>query len=322
MALGMVEKLQQHRDGFTVFDIVVAVSTGNGVGPPQGCRQSTVGLFCYSIFIFNSVYMEQQAGVKKSQLGTMKIIIFIFFGLLVVGLLAGLTEETRSKQEREQFVASLETPAFDAKTVLGASASEAEAILGAPSPEIKKATPVIVEILGSKLLAGTTSTFWKKEDFIIWTTALNKKPIDQICIIDPKSKYKTDEILKKVSLASSTDQYSILGVGDGNGFCVCIKKSQNPFCKDQAKTIADKNARQEKIEKVCAEHKDWEERICENVVDEEVSIGMTPEQALAAWGLPTDINRTIRSGSRQEQWVYGLGTYIYFTNGVLTSMQN
>jgi hypothetical protein len=55
---------------------------------------------------------------------------------------------------------------------------------------------------------------------------------------------------------------------------------------------------------------------------EGVSIGMTAERVLlSSWGKPDDINRTTTSRGIREQWVYD-GGYLYFQDGVLTSIQN
>jgi hypothetical protein len=54
----------------------------------------------------------------------------------------------------------------------------------------------------------------------------------------------------------------------------------------------------------------------------QVVVGMTKEQALASWGRPERVNRTLTRGGVSEQWVYGLSTYLYFTNGRLTAAQN
>jgi hypothetical protein len=52
-----------------------------------------------------------------------------------------------------------------------------------------------------------------------------------------------------------------------------------------------------------------------------VSVGMTPEDALASsWGKPERINRTTNSRGTSEQWVYPGGEYLYFDNDVLTSI--
>lgn len=52
-------------------------------------------------------------------------------------------------------------------------------------------------------------------------------------------------------------------------------------------------------------------------------IGMTKAQALASnWGKPSKINTTIKAGLTHEQWVYGTGSYLYFENGILTTIQN
>lgn len=268
--------------------------------------------------------MEEQTSILRQikKLGPMGISAVCVGAIFVIGMICAAWGDSVSKKERARFVATLDIPAFDAKAVLGGSLGDTENILGAPSPEIRKNNPVIDTILSGVATGGTKSVFWKKDDLVIWATYLDKKHIDQLCIIDPKSVYSTADILKKVSLVGVTDKYSILGLDDQNGFCACTKNSKNQFCKEQVKTIAEKNARQQKIDKICSDHPSWGVGICTNVVDKEVRIGMTPDQALAAWGTPIDINSTIRSGGRQDQWVYGIGSYIYFTNGVLTSIQN
>ncbi|WP_305825797.1 hypothetical protein [Massilia brevitalea] len=54
-----------------------------------------------------------------------------------------------------------------------------------------------------------------------------------------------------------------------------------------------------------------------------VALGMTPSQVRASnWGSPQRINRTTGSFGVHEQWVYSGGNFLYFENGVLTSVQN
>lgn len=54
-----------------------------------------------------------------------------------------------------------------------------------------------------------------------------------------------------------------------------------------------------------------------------VSIGMTKDRVLKSnWGKPIDINRTTTSRGVREQWFYGGKNYLYFENGILTTIQN
>jgi hypothetical protein len=55
-----------------------------------------------------------------------------------------------------------------------------------------------------------------------------------------------------------------------------------------------------------------------------VRIGMTQDQVIngSNWGKPQKINRTTTRYGTREQWVYGDGNYLYFEDGVLTSIQN
>ncbi len=52
------------------------------------------------------------------------------------------------------------------------------------------------------------------------------------------------------------------------------------------------------------------------------SIGMSECAAAAAWGRPEKINRTTSARGTRAQWVYGGHNYLYFDDGVLTTVQN
>lgn len=67
-----------------------------------------------------------------------------------------------------------------------------------------------------------------------------------------------------------------------------------------------------------------------NIHDGMATIGMTRLEAVAAWGSPWDINTTTTARGRHEQWCYGGVTgsgyvpmsFLYFENGILTTIQN
>ena len=58
------------------------------------------------------------------------------------------------------------------------------------------------------------------------------------------------------------------------------------------------------------------------IADGKVAIGMTAQMCTEAWGKPQDIHRTTGTWGVHEQWVYGLSSYLYFENGLLTTIQN
>jgi DNA-directed RNA polymerase subunit RPC12/RpoP len=76
-----------------------------------------------------------------------------------------------------------------------------------------------------------------------------------------------------------------------------------------------------KAARLIESHAEWPDEILGTIACGQVQIGMTPEQARAAWGAPEDINRSVGSWGVHEQWVYG-NTYLYFQNGKLTSFQD
>ncbi len=77
-----------------------------------------------------------------------------------------------------------------------------------------------------------------------------------------------------------------------------------------------------KAGKLCKTHPTWSKDDCAIIAEGKVSIGMTSEQAVAAWGRPNDINKTTYSFGVHEQWVYGISSYLYFEDGILTTIQN
>ena len=58
------------------------------------------------------------------------------------------------------------------------------------------------------------------------------------------------------------------------------------------------------------------------IADSKICLKMTKEMCIESWGEPYSINTTIVEGLTMEQWVYGLGTYVYFNNGIITGIQN
>lgn len=58
------------------------------------------------------------------------------------------------------------------------------------------------------------------------------------------------------------------------------------------------------------------------ILDGSIKIGFTKEMVRESWGEPYDINRTITRNVTIEQWVYGLGTYVYFEGNIVTGIQD
>jgi hypothetical protein len=56
-----------------------------------------------------------------------------------------------------------------------------------------------------------------------------------------------------------------------------------------------------------------------------IVVGMSAEDARAAWGEPTTVNRTVGAAGASEQWVYrlygGRANYVYIRGGVVSSYQ-
>ena len=58
----------------------------------------------------------------------------------------------------------------------------------------------------------------------------------------------------------------------------------------------------------------------DRILKGKVRIGMSKEMCRLSWGNPENINETITSGEKIEQWIYP-ENYLYFENGILTAIQ-
>ena len=90
----------------------------------------------------------------------------------------------------------------------------------------------------------------------------------------------------------------------------------------------EKKAREE-AERIAREKKEAEEKAKREAEEKArkksqgVRIGMTKQDVLdSSWGKPDHINTTTTKYGVHEQWVYGGGNYLYFDDGILTSIQN
>ena len=102
----------------------------------------------------------------------------------------------------------------------------------------------------------------------------------------------------------------------------------------QGKPCAGSKALTEKVSQAKANEKAkelakyrYEVEMRERSSRKEPGIGMSADAAInSSWGYPDDVNKTVNAYGVSEQWVYrGLGyskgRYLYFKNGILTSMQ-
>lgn len=110
------------------------------------------------------------------------------------------------------------------------------------------------------------------------------------------------------------------------------KKIQDQALKDQeaarkkakaeaARAEAERKAKMAPIERIMEKY-GCDEDIATLIMKKQVRRGMTTEQCRAAWGRPRDINRTTGSYGVHEQWVYDGYNYLYFEDGILTTIQN
>ena len=80
--------------------------------------------------------------------------------------------------------------------------------------------------------------------------------------------------------------------------------------------------KRKQAEKYARLTKKYGKNIAKEIIEGYVRIGWTKEMCIESWGEPDEINKTTNKYSVSEQWVYGSGSYLYFDNGRLSTIQN
>jgi len=68
--------------------------------------------------------------------------------------------------------------------------------------------------------------------------------------------------------------------------------------------------------------------IVENaILSGSIVIGMTQDEVVQSWGLPSKVNKTVTGSGTSEQWIYrrakiGYDQYVYLDNGIVRSIQS
>lgn len=84
---------------------------------------------------------------------------------------------------------------------------------------------------------------------------------------------------------------------------------------------ADMKWKRSKAGRLCEKNRSWSREACETIAKGKIQIGFTEAQVTAAWGRPERKNVTTHANHVSEQWVYGSGNYVYFDEGIMTTVQ-
>ena len=66
----------------------------------------------------------------------------------------------------------------------------------------------------------------------------------------------------------------------------------------------------------------WAAGFTEAVIARRVSVGMTAQMVLEAWGRPVSVNRSLTASGKSEQWLYAGAHYVYLQNDVVTEIHD
>jgi uncharacterized protein YnzC (UPF0291/DUF896 family) len=168
----------------------------------------------------------------------------------------------------------------------------------------------------------------KDSIFFVGTAKIKYEPI-KIYTSQNGSEIGKVEIDELLLIRKVNDRYWVKVqclVSKQSGFMLATDLMIDQKLSDSLIHIADRLERAEKLELAKRVKailvKRYGAVISEKLIDKKIWIGMTSEMALVVLGSPEKNNRTVTANSISEQWVYELGQYYYFTNGILTSWQD
>ena len=126
----------------------------------------------------------------------------------------------------------------------------------------------------------------------------------------------------------SSEMESNIKYGEGKKLKYVLNKFMTPqaYAKQQKTNAEAVEAKKEANEKAATERRQrlvnaYGEKNANMILRGEVAIGFTKSMCREAWGSPVSINTTETARVVHEQWVYGGGRYLYFDNGILTTIQ-
>lgn len=100
------------------------------------------------------------------------------------------------------------------------------------------------------------------------------------------------------------------------------KKRQAQEDRERAQVAAEQRRQRRKNPRLYALMDKYGEELGRNLYERRVGVGTTEAQMRDALGRPERINRTTNSFGTTEQWVYGIGFYVYMQNGICTTIQD
>jgi hypothetical protein len=105
------------------------------------------------------------------------------------------------------------------------------------------------------------------------------------------------------------------------GKSAAYSAEQNAALQQGQKQQQEEQARKEKQEAIVRNQNERAAKKEAAITNGEVFIGMTAEECIRAWGQPQKVNTTDTARGHHSQWVYPGGQYLYFEDGILTTVQ-
>lgn len=144
---------------------------------------------------------------------------------------------------------------------------------------------------------------WKKKAEVLWENGALKKTISTW---DESGNLIGGETLQ-IRLQEKADKITQLNAEKESAF-------RNL---DNQRKLLEESERKKRLKKA-----EQYNSIRKAIRNNQVISGMTPHDVIESIGYPNNINRSLYGNQHHEQWVYSIGNYVYFTSGIVTSIQS
>ena len=151
-----------------------------------------------------------------------------------------------------------------------------------------------------------------------YATSLDKVKQD-IKLVVPSEIQQAQEFENNKDYASAVSSiFNALSVDATNKQLLDL---QTKYTTEEGKAVTDEQAADDNAQTQAQATADANAKAIASTKD--VTIGMTAQECMdSLWGRPVSVNKTTTASGESEQWVYGSNRYLYFDNGILTSIQN
>lgn len=135
---------------------------------------------------------------------------------------------------------------------------------------------------------------------------------------------------KAIEDYSPDEEFTVNDVTYSDKLICLLSSAKHPQCYTTIHHLSSNSISKDEYDHLKALTKQWEDKMIRtygksngtDIINGVVRLGFSKKMCEESWGKPYDINSSSGPRGTSEQWIYYNGSYLYFTNGKLTAIQN